>query len=504
MVTDSSQKILQIILIIFAVELLSFLAFLKPTLTVPLFILICLAVLVISLKDLRYGALLALAELFIGGFGYLFAWPAGGLNLSLRFGIFLILLAAAIFKIFKERKIEFFKSKFFFAYFFLMIFLLVGFLSGYFRGREPFNLFFDFNAFFFLAYLAVFYQAFRKKEDFNLLPPVFMAALIWLALKTLLVFFIFTHGFDNFAPLLYRWIRDTRVGEITALPNGFYRIFFQSQIYLVFGFILWTAKQTFGFPKKTRVGEYALGALLAAGIFLSLSRSFWLGLFITLPLLWFLALFFFRVPFGQILKTASKTIAVSLTGLGLIWLLTLAPFPRPAVFSLLDVFSQRTATADAAAVSRFVQLPPLWQAIKKHWLFGSGFGTTAIFKTSDPRILSVSPTGEHTAYAFEWGWLDIWLKIGFIGLLVYWGLLWKIMKLGWQNTKYPILNTKYFNHSWLSFGLIMSIFALLVIHIFTPYLNHPLGLGWVILVGLVVEKAKMPLMSSLHFVQGKL
>ncbi|MEK9158429.1 MAG: hypothetical protein AAB673_00295, partial [Patescibacteria group bacterium] len=101
----------------------------------------------------------------------------------------------------------------------------------------------------------------------------------------------------------------------------------------------------------------------------------------------------------------------------------------------------------------------------------------------DPRILKTSPTGDYTTYAFEWGWLDLWLKLGVIGLLVYLGLIWEIFKVGFSTISYKLQATSY-----MSFGLLMTLVALVVIHNFTPYLNHPLGLGWLIFTGLFLER----------------
>ena len=54
---------------------------------------------------------------------------------------------------------------------------------------------------------------------------------------------------------------------------------------------------------------------------------------------------------------------------------------------------------------------------------GRGFGATVTYQTRDPRILADNGSGEYTTYAFEWGWLDIWLKLGIFGLAAYFLLI---------------------------------------------------------------------------------
>jgi O-antigen ligase len=89
-------------------------------------------------------------------------------------------------------------------------------------------------------------------------------------------------------------------------------------------------------------------------------------------------------------------------------------------------------------------------------------------------LLKTNPDGNYTTSAFEWGWLDIWLKMGLIGLLVYGSLLLQLIKRGWTNVKLS-LGDKY------SFGLTITLISMIIVHFFTPYLNHPLGLGWLML-----------------------
>lgn len=219
-------EIKKILALIVLVEALSLAAFFNPTLETAAFVLICLAVFFISIWDLRYGILLALAELFVGGMGYLFVLEQGGLHLSVRMGLFLVLFAVFVYKAVKDHNIEFFKSKLFVPYVALAAFLFLGLVLGYFYGNNPAYIFFDSNAFFFFGYVPVFYQAFKKPDDLKIIWPVFWAAALWLAIKTLLVFFIFTHGFISIIPGLYKWIRDTGVGEITPAPGGFTAYFF--------------------------------------------------------------------------------------------------------------------------------------------------------------------------------------------------------------------------------------------------------------------------------------
>ncbi len=456
---------------LFLVELLSLLAFTRPSLMPAFFVIASVVVLVISLWDLRYGALISLAELFIGGMGYMLVWRVDGLNLSLRMVIFLILLAVGFARMIKDKRIEFWHSRFFTPYLLFVALIVAGIFAGYWRGNSLSGIFFDVNAFFFLAYLPIWYQAFKTKEDKELVWIVFWSATVWLALKTLAIFYFFTHGF-SFLPWFYKWIRDSGVGEITPAGGGFYRVFLQSQIHLITGFILLVGE--FLFKEKNKIKYYLLSVLFFSAILLSFSRSFWLGLLVALPLLLFIALVRLRVSGWQIAKTCGWLIGVLAGSVALMYVLVLFPYPKSAEINLADIFGGRMTVSDSAAATRWSELGPLVRKVQKNWFVGGGWGTTVTFQTLDPRLLKTNPDGNYTTSAFEWGWLDLWLKLGLIGLFVYGSLLLKLIKRGWANVKLS-LGDKY------SFGLTITLVSMIIVHFFTPYLNHPLGLGWLML-----------------------
>jgi hypothetical protein len=125
---------------------------------------------------------------------------------------------------------------------------------------------------------------------------------------------------------------------------------------------------------------------------------------------------------------------------------------------------------DAAAESRWNLLPVLMKKIGQTPILGSGFGATVTYKTEDPRILAQNPSGLYTTYAFEWGWLEHWIKFGILGIPV---MLWLLLSVAWRTWKTD-------GEWWIRAGFVSSLAALGVIHVFTPYLNHPLGFGFLL------------------------
>jgi O-antigen ligase len=97
---------------------------------------------------------------------------------------------------------------------------------------------------------------------------------------------------------------------------------------------------------------------------------------------------------------------------------------------------------------------------------GSGFGATITYQSRDPRIVQATG-GEYTTYAFEWGWLDLWYKLGLLGLVLVLAILFRLGYGFWRLRP----------QDWQTWAIIIGLVSLATVHFFTPYLNHPLGFG---------------------------
>ncbi|KKS40010.1 MAG: hypothetical protein UV02_C0049G0001, partial [Candidatus Kuenenbacteria bacterium GW2011_GWA2_42_15] len=391
---------------------------------------------------------------------------------------------------------------------------------------------------------------------------VVSAALIWLILKTLILLYIFSHQFIWALPELYRFVRDTRVGEITAFSGNFYRVFIQSQIYALLGFcillpisnkiknpklkiqnlfnsyhlllIICLTTVIISFSRSFWVGLAAglffyffitlffktkfldiikiftkiilLGGLSAGFIFINIvffsSHAFWVGLVLLLYLYLFISLFL-KFKMFNIIKLFIKPLAIIGFSVGIIFAVINLP-PKISRANLGQLFLSRTTMVEAAGSSRLNMLKPLLDAILRQPLIGSGFGATVTYKSADPRVTSATAggSGEFTTYAFEWAYLDLLLKIGLFGVFIYLLLIFKLLQALWQRvklqtpnlelkigSKFKIPNSKFQIQS-LSVGLFAALTALLAVNVFTPYLNHPLGIGFILIVSVWLDRDK--------------
>lgn len=470
--------------IFIVIEIFSFLALTMPVLNQILFGLLVLFCLGLSFYKLEYGLLMVLAELFIGSMGHLFVLPLSGLQLTIRMALWAAVIMAFsakfISRLIKEGRrspyllsLKNFEHK---NYFYLFaLFIIIGIINAYFRGNSLNLIFSDFNAWLYWLLIMPAIVVYAKKDGqekeektaWKNLQEIFLAGAIWLSLKTLFLLFVFTHNL-GFAPDIYIWLRKTLVGEMTPTLSGWPRVFIQGQIYSGIAFLL---AMFISLKRYKNIINFSLAALFSSAVLISFSRSFWVGLLVAVVFSLFIIWRFYS--WRKALSAALWFFASFAVGFVLIYLVAIFPYPAPGSFNA-DFINRVSNGNEAALASRWSLLPVLMEEIKKEPFLGQGYGATITYFSRDPRVLEKNPSGEYTTYAFEWGYLDLWLKIGLFGLLAYLLIIFQLIK--------KALIYGYKNKAWLLLGLSSGMIFLAATNFFTPYLNHPLGIG-ILLVG---------------------
>lgn len=504
-----NKNVWKIILAIFVIELLSLISFKFAILSSIFFILILILVALFTIYKLEYGLWIALIELMIGSYGYLFYLDLPDFKIPIRLGIFLVIFIIWLFKYFNLSKyLQLLKKDRLtqnLAIF--LIFILIGVINGILHQNSLKNVFFDFNGYLYFGLFFIFLDVFKSKQQIINFLQIFIASVIYLTLKVFLTLYIFTHGFIWLTDLFYTWIRDTRVGEITFAGSSFFRIFIQSQIFSLIAIFLaaiFIIKKTrsitdlkFIFKNKKFQLVFALLIILQTSILISFSRSFWLGGFVGAIFLLIYLIYIFKNQLKKIYQPILILFLGALASFAL--MITIVNFPFPTPSSMLDsnFLKNRFTTDDAAASSRWNLLPVLLEKNKQNPILGTGFGTEITYQTEDPRIKNESnPEGWYTTFTFEWGYLDTITEIGILGLLVYLIFIGQIFWLGFI----VILPTRRsFGGSGSSvevsakplyIGLLIGLIALLVTHAFSPYLNHPLGIGYLMITASIFQAIK--------------
>ncbi len=435
-----------------------------------------------ALTVFRPSAALAvlLTELVIGSKGALFkiggdANNDGGISIRilLFFAFFLGWFVLAV----RERAWQHVQVRFRMIAPYIALAGLVGY--GLVRGIQVGNdafLMADANAWAFWALvIPVVHLVQRDREEVaRWITSAVLASVVWLGVKTLFLLYFFGHGFLAQATGMYLWVRRTGVGEITRVAGNAFRIFFQSHIFTVPALI--AAFSWFAAKEKRQGWVGGIVSLSLATVLISLSRSMWIGLAGGFVVAGVLA----RVVVGRWPWFAVKRFAVGgMLAIGIMGFLLAVPLPPVDPSSLFGVLGSRANTGEAAAVSRWRLLEVLVQKIQEAPVLGHGFGATVTYESKDPRIVAETG-GLYTTPAFEWGWLEHWVKFGALGIPV---MAWMLISVTWRVWVA-------YRGTWIAVASVASLAALALVHVFTPYLNHPLGIVYLLFVeGMIAHRS---------------
>ncbi len=478
------KKIFFIFLISFLVEMISFTSFNFDIINISLFLFLGLLMVTLSFINLKWGAYLLLSEIFLNSMGYIFYLENGGFKISLRIAFWLIFMAVFlgkfIFLFFKNKTelLNFFKN-FVFAknFIFLAFFLIFSFIFGLINNGFS-DAFFDFNSWLFLILILPFsyFLYFSDKNENDVFWKntflIFFSITLYMIFKSLLFLFLFSHDLRPIISDLYSWSRLYSLGEITNMNNNFYRIFFQNQI---FAFLFFYLSFIPLINKKEKNNKWLLifPTLSLSVIILSFSRSFWFGFVAAFLILLFLV--WHKFSLKKLFKTLFLTLSSFILAILLIFIIVKFPWPSSqSSFNIESLSERANITSNESAISsRWALLGAMKVEIKSNFILGKGFGSRIEYISSDPRVLQSSPDGKYSTYAFEWGWLDILLKMGVLGFLSY---LYLILLFCKKNILAFYSSCNYFY-----LIILLSILSLSAINFFTPYLNHPLGISLLIL-----------------------
>ncbi|USN53901.1 MAG: O-antigen ligase family protein [Candidatus Nomurabacteria bacterium] len=491
---------------------LAYLGFLYPWINTTLFFLIVACTIYLSFRAPEYGIYIALSELIIGGKGYIFSIVAFGQAIPIRYAIFGILGLVFLWQVIREKRITVWQSQFRWPLLSLALWILLAAMLGY--AKNPHEIwFFDLNGYIYFLFVFPLFQSIRNIGQLRSLAYWGAAATLALIVFTFFLSTLFATVYyrPNFVsatqvdsgqlakldedsgeparlgqttkldaskiqldrseitqdrPSVYRWARDTGMAEISYFSGRIFRVFVISHLYillLLFPALLFLL-QTSKWSSSRYIGVLSL-FLLGAALFIGFSRSFWFGLAVGI-------LFLFAIlpkQFKLRLFLTSLTVLVVMLGA-----LAIVPGAWDAsVGRLQSLFQPNT---ELAASNRLQLLPNVVEKIKEAPLIGSGFGTLVRYRSL---VAGTDEVETVAVYVYEWGYLDLLVKLGGIGLLIYLIFLGSVFRKGFQwkvQNQYELI---------IKLGTLSALLSLLAAHAFTPYLNHPLGISAILMCALI-------------------
>ncbi len=446
------------------------------------------AAFVVTFRSVAAGLAVAVVELFVGGHGHLITADLFGFSVGIRMMIFVGVMLAWLVLAARGRielRVVPWRDA---PWALLTLAVLAGSITGLVRNGFT-SAFDDMNGYLTSAYLLPILSVVWTPDAKRTLLRAFAASATWVAASTLMLVYAFTHLPVGGIHALYAFVRDSRIAEITLLSGPdwlvttfaatpwYFRVFEQGQFSVVaMELVLIAATLFIGSPMRSARSLVAVHALMIGAIIASLSRSFWLGSAAGLAVICVLAVCE-RVNVREWVKTKIVGMASGVIAVLALWILVVVPVPpRPDLTNSPFYRGVEDDTRELAVSSRWNLLGPMMERIGEEPLWGSGFGTTVTFVTDDLRIRAMIPNGEWTTYRFEWGFQDIWLKMGIPGLAAFVWFLGVCLFAAWRAW------SEKREHRWLTFGLVAGVVALYATHTFSPYINHPIGIGYLLFV----------------------
>ncbi len=459
-----SKKILIIVLLFFIFQLLSFLAYLWPNISSAIFFLIVFIAIGLAWYKIEYGFLVLVFEFFSGHGGHLFEFS----GISLRLTLFMIVMFIWLIRKIAGQKQWFVSLKKISPFYILFLLLLFFILFGLGRGlvnNNPVLAIKDFINYSYFLLIFPLVDILRTRRTFHQISTIAQAATIGIAFLTIIVLILFAANLVEVHNIFYWWWRGVVIGKATFAGNNFFRIVTPAHLLILPLFLVYLSllagrgKGKAGIKKQKKIVWLAVLASLA--ILINFSRAYLLGLlagliFLARGLNWrrWLA---FSLVVVVILAAEFVLIYAIVSGGQVLASLKFLGFRAETVVSPEEELSSST---------RLAILPRLKEKIIQQPILGTGLGTTVSYL--DP--LTNQPK---TTFHLDWGYLEIWLELGLLGLLSYLSILFFIFYQGWR--KITVLAGNVLKKRIL-IGLLAGLISIAVATLTGPFLFHPLGI----------------------------
>lgn len=462
-------------------DILSFLT-LHSSMETVLFVLVGAAAVAAAYWKPEWLFPIAMAEIIATSNGHSLNIELAGASVGIRILLFAILMLVTLVHIYKTRTNPI-PKRYHVPALLLVLLLIYGVVRGYLGGYSLRDIYLDANGYLAIGYLLAALTWVRDSGSRRRLLQAIGAGAFWIILKTLTFFFAFGHLHPKTLDPIYTWIRDTRLGEITLQMGNIYRVFLQSQWFIVPTLFLTAGYMILG-ERAKETGVRVVHMLAFAAIIASLSRTFWLALAVAvIPVVVY---FFWKKGWKHVLSRIPGLTLTKIASIALLWILVAVPIFQTAGTNIFGELlrDRATGTDDIALDSRRQLLDPMLTAVAEAPVAGHGLGKNVTYVTADQRYIDNHGTNVVSTYAFEWGWVDFLVKFGVVGTFILLTIFYLIGTDLWKAAH------KHKAQAWIYIPLLGSFLALLIAHAFSPYLNHPIGWGMLAILVALIPRAK--------------
>lgn len=453
------RRIIYLLFAFFFLYLASLAGFFQPIFEDIVFLLPMSIMVFLAFWRFNYAILFFLGEFLFLQAGHFF--ELGGISLRLVFLIFLI--GFWFFKtVIRKEPIIFFQSPVMPFLVVFSFFILFSILRGYF-SNDKILVIRDGIAYSFFLLVLPLSEFFRKKKNRILFTYILAAAIIGVAVFTLFNLFLYAHQLSQVHDPYYWWLRNVLIGKVTAMAGGFFRIVFPSHLWILPIFLVVLSLILDKKNSKYREKLLFFSILMSLVILTNFSRVYLLGLGF--------GLFFLKIGLSwrRWLAACLIILIIFVSEFILLWFLVTGNWLGAQIlFGRMGTVVQ--PEEELSSLTRLRILPDLKNQIMHNFWLGRGLGSQVSYL--DPLSGQMQKT-----FNIDWGWLEMLLELGFFGLASYIIFLIAVFYSLIRKIKTSIETEKRFY-----IGLMAGLASLLFVNITGPFLFHPIGIFYQVLV----------------------
>ena len=439
--------------------LLSIAGFYWPTLQLIVFCLLVLAMMALVIWRFEWAMIFFLAEWFFGQSGHMFEFH--GLSLGLM--LFVILMTGWLArKIIKKEPLAFFQSKLSVGWLLFVLFLFLAALRGYWNQHNESLILGDALSYLFLFLIFPLIEFLQIAKNRQWLVKIVVAAIVGVGFFTIFNLLLYSSHLSQVHDSYYWWIRNFLIGKVTDTGQGFFRIVLPAHLWFLPALLVvmaaWWQKELSLRAKRQLI---FLAIILSLALLINFSRAYFLGLLAGL------LLFKIFLPWRKWIIFLLAAVLILILEFNVIYFITTNHWTG------LGFLSGRLGTIvqpedELSSLTRLRILPGLLTNIKNNLLLGTGLGTTITYQDS------LSQTIKSTYY-IDWGWLQLLVDVGLLGFIAYLLFLGQII-VGLIKKIRANINSVFYA------GLLAGLLALMIATLTGPFLFHPLGIFYQLLV----------------------
>lgn len=394
-------------------------------------------------KKLSFLAIIVVIELVLGGSGRLITF---GSFFSIRYILFFITLLYFILNcIFNNYTIK--KNMFYFdiiLFFYVFAFAIAnGIVSGY----EIADVIKSSQGYLYLLiYFPISLLIDNKQKSKQIFRLIINCAVV-LALVSITIFVIYY--FDSTKYNVFTPILDKLDYGYIAYRGGLPTVFLKTSPFIAISFVLLLVHYINLKKERNLVNTLKLSILLF-GIIVTMSMGIWIGTSVGILL--------------TIMLSRGKN---KIFGLTIVILLMGFAYYLASDYISVSI-TNRLSSNDSSFIIKFDQ----FFMLVKNWLnklvLGNGFGIEITFLTE---------LGKRTMINFELFWLQLLVNMGLIGFIIYLKIFIKSIYYSFKKN-----NAINFKDSLHIKSLIIGLIVLVIISSVNPFLNNPIGIGYLVIV----------------------